>query len=281
MHVTCDLEKTNERRLEIERYMTENVMDVEFRCSHFGDCKSSHPEQFYEGQLHHIGRYYDLLMDEQPLRAVVVGQEYGYKPARVGCEDRYEDILKSAHLSRFKAEGNFPQRNPHMRGTTNVLRLLFGIPLGTDHESEFINIDGELVHIFDAFALINYLLCSAVSNDGSSRGMATRTMKQNCKNHFREVMQVLAPSVVIVQGKGFSQNVLKAFDSFESETDHIYRAKLGTNEILVAVFSHPSAHFPSNWGANCTTPYLLNTVAPSVESIRRDLQRRGQVLPFT
>ncbi len=76
---------------------------------------------------------------------------------------------------RFKAGGDYQARNPHMRGTANVLRLLFGIPLGADHNSEFMMIEGERIHIFDAFALVNYLLCSAVSADGRMRGLAART----------------------------------------------------------------------------------------------------------
>jgi len=182
-------------------------------------------------------------------------------------------IMHSGLNCRFKAEGGYKARNPHMRGTTNVLRLLFGISLGTDHDSEFMMIEGERIHIFDAFALTNYLLCSAVSTDGRMRGSATRTMMENCQGHFREVMRILEPSVVIVRGKTFWAWVSAVFDSVTQETDHVYRARLEPTETFVAVFTHPSAHFPHNWGANEQTPYLLETVAPSIASIRQQLRR--------
>jgi len=180
-------------------------------------------------------------------------------------------IMSSALEHRFKADGSYPARNPHMRGTTNVLRLLFGIPLGEDHDSEFLALSTGRVHIFDAFALVNYLLCSAVGADGSSRGLATPTMLTNCRHHFREAMRILEPSVVVLQGKGFWKWVKGAFDSVTQVTDHTYRVVLGTNRAVVAVFTHPSAHFPNNWGANSKTPYLLGTVAPSIASIRDQL----------
>ena len=181
-------------------------------------------------------------------------------------------IMKSGIGHRFMAGNGYPARNPHMRGTTSLLRLIFGIPLGTDHESEFIMIDGKRVHIFDAFALVNYLLCSAVATDGGKRGMATRTMKRNCRGHFREVMRVLEPSLVVVQGKTFWVSIREAFDRVSQETEHVFRARLGTAETLVAVFTHPSAHFPYNWGANHQTQYLLGTVAPAIEYIRQQLR---------
>ncbi len=273
MAVTCDRQKTEARLLALEQYLTTNVLGADFVCSDYRECRLSHTGTFYEGQLHHVGQFYDLLLDDLPLRVIVVGQEYGHQPARVGCQARYNMIMSSAHDFRFMAGDGYPVRNPHMRGTTNVLRLLFGIPLGTDHDSEFMMIEGECIHIFDAFALVNYFLCSAVSTDGKMRGLATRTMMKNCQGHFRDVMRILEPSVVVVQGKGSWRWVKAAFGSVRQETDHVYRARLGTTETFVAAFTHPSAHFPYNWGVNDQTPYLLETVAPSIACIRQQLRR--------
>jgi hypothetical protein len=198
MTLTCDRQTTNERRRALDQYLTAKVLAAEFVCTHYRECRLSHAETFYEGQLHHLGRFYDLLFDGSPLRIVVVGQEYGHEPARVDSQARYDMTMHSGLDCRFKAGDGYKARNPHMRGTTNVLRLLFGIPLGIDHDSEFMMIDGERIHIFDAFALANYLLCSAVSADGRMRGSATRTMMENCQGHFRQVMRILEASVVVV-----------------------------------------------------------------------------------
>ena len=48
-----------------------------------------------------------------------------------------------------------------MRGTTLPRRLLLGREPGTDAEGERL-LDG---HIFDGFALVNFLLCSALKQE--------------------------------------------------------------------------------------------------------------------
>jgi hypothetical protein len=82
--VKCDRKKTKARLLALEQYLTTNVLDADFVCPDYRKCRSSHAETFYEGQLHHLGQFYDLLFNDLPLRVVVVGQEYGHAPSRVG-----------------------------------------------------------------------------------------------------------------------------------------------------------------------------------------------------
>ncbi len=260
--------KSEDRQRALEQYLTANVLAAEFICMHYRGCKSSHAETFYEGQLHHVGRFYDLLFDKLPFRIVIVGQEYGHAPARVNSQVRYDMIMTSGLDCRFKAGAGYEARNPHMRGTTNVLRLLFGVPLGSDHESEFLKIDGQHVHLFDAFALVNYLLCSAVGNDGRTRGLATLTMRKNCQHHLREALRILKPSVLVVQGKRFWPWVQRAFDSVTHRAHEVHAGRLGSMQTLLASFTHPSARYPQDWGTNDRTPYLLQTVAPSIAWIR-------------
>src|SRR5437870_8620480 len=273
MTLTCDRQTAEVRRRRLEQYLTANVLAAEFICTHYCECRTSHAATFYQGQLHHVGRFYDLLFDGLPLRIVIVGQEYGHAPAQVASQARYAMIMSSGIDRRFKAESGYEARNPHMRGT-NVLRLLLSIPPGTDHESEFIQIDGERVHFFDAFALVNYLLCSAVENDGKTRGLATPTMMKNCQHHFREALRILEPSVIIVQGKTFWPWVRSAFDSVTHQAHEVHTARLGSMQTFVASFTHPSARYPHNWGTNDQTPYLLQTVAPSIAWIRDQVLNR-------
>lgn len=265
MSIIYDREATKKRRLELDQYLSTSVLGTDFVCADHLRCRSSHTGAFYEGQLHHVGRFYDLIFDNMPLRVVVVGQEYGHGPSLVDSPSRHAMIMRSAL-------GGYSARNPHMRGTTNVLRLLFGIPLGTDLDSEFITIEGKRIHIFDAFALVNYLLCTATEGVGTMRGIATPTMKKNCKVHFSKAIRILDPSIVIVQGKTFWPHVRQAFDSVTNLIEHVYRARLGSTETLVAVFAHPSARYPHNWGVNDHTPYLLGTVVPTIATIRQILQ---------
>jgi hypothetical protein len=205
----------------------------------------------------------------------VVGQEYGHPPAHVTLEDRNAMIMGSAHNRRFKAEPLFRARNPHMRGTTSLLRLLFSIPLGTDYEGEHIKVVGtRRVHLFDAFAMVNFLLCSALPPTGGTHGMSTKTMHSNCHHHFREVLRILEPTVVVVQGKGFWKSVQRSFDAIEPVSEPnlpVVVGRLSGRHIPTAVFTHPSAQGVHNWGRNAQTPYLLNTVAPTIERIRQRL----------
>ena len=239
MMIKCNKHKTEERLLTLEQYTTTAILDDEFVCSQYSECRSSHTGIFYEGQLHHVGKRYDLLLDSLPFRVVVVGQEYGHKPSRVSYQTRYNMIMSRGLNYRFKATDGYKARNPHMRGTTNVLRLLFGLPLSTDHDSEFLMINGEQVHLFDCFALVNYLICSAISTSGKKQGKATATMKRNCHGHFREVLRILEPSVIVVQGKSYWEWIKKAFDSIKQKEEQVYSATLGFREMFVGVFTHP------------------------------------------
>ena len=271
MGVAFEQGKSEAQILEAEQYLSNNVLGDNFVCQHYNAYKSSHPGAFYEGQLHHIGKHYGVTLNGSPLRVVVVGQEYGHPPARVDLRDRYAMIIGSGLGSRFTKQQGYEVRNPHMKGTTSALRLIFGIPLGTDHNSEFLLIEGKRVHIFDAFALVNYLLCSAVP-EGTRNGKATPTMMSHCRGHFRKVMHILEPSVIIVQGKGFWQKSIRnSFDSVSQVSDFVYKAKLASKESFIAAFSHPSAHFPYNWGINDHTEYLQNTVVPSIKIIHDHL----------
>src|ERR1051325_9841946 len=132
--ITVDRQKSDERRKALDAYLRLNVLAGDFICSHYKECRSSHREVFYEGQLHHVGKYYDLMMEGRPFRVVLVGQEYGHEPSHFDSQARYELIMKVARTK-------YTVRNAHMKGTANALRLLFGIPLGSDNQGEFLTID--------------------------------------------------------------------------------------------------------------------------------------------
>lgn len=122
----------------------------EFVCNSYGECKNSHqgPDaNFYEGQLHHVGRFYDISVDDRPFRIMVVGQEVGAPPARVLLPERQNEIAGCYLINRFNIEGpNHPGRNPHMRGTTSALRVLFGGDPGDDFAGEWVTaVDGQQV----------------------------------------------------------------------------------------------------------------------------------------
>jgi hypothetical protein len=266
----------------LNEYYSQNVLDSSnFVCRHSEECHRSHQGIFYEGQLHHIGKNYDISISGQAFRVMVVGQEYGHGPSHVSMEDRSIMVLDQTGIQK-----NFTNRNPHMRGTTSLLRLLFGIPLGSNHEDEFLHtINNERFHLFDAFSLVNYLLCSAVNEAESRSGKSTLVMHSNCLNHFIKTVEILDPTVVIVQGKSFWKSIQNAFRNINKISDTLYLAETSHQKIMIAVFTHPST--PDNihnWGRDAKTPYLLNTVFPTIELIRKHLftnliQRGEFVMP--
>ena len=264
-HIYFDQQKTIERIVALDSYFKTRVMESNrFTCSNFSACRKSHLGTFYQGQLHHIGSYYDAYLNNRPFRIIVVGQEYGHEPSFVSLSARRQMVLNQTGLHK-----TFPQRNPHMRGTTSALRLLFGLPLSVDHASEYLQSNSERCHLFDAFALVNYLLCSAVQEGEGRSGKATETMLKACQRHFRKAVEILEPTVMVVQSKGFWDWVKRSFDRVTKLSDELYQTHLGENQTFVAVFAHPSTpDNPHNWGRSANTTYLLDTVAPTLYKIR-------------
>jgi|GEM_PF-545380 len=286
---TSNPDLTARRREEMERYLATNVLEPErkqFVCGFANRCKASHHGQFYEGQLHHLGRHYDLAVDGRPLRIVVVGQECGHNPIHVAMDQRWNTVLMESGLHRrFYAGGGYRNRNSHMKGTTSVLRLLLGLGLGSNFRDETPQINDKHQHIFDAFALVNFLLCSAVRADApepteavnsdnpapAGEGMSTGEMQHNCSGHFRRCLEILKPNVIVVQGRGVRDWMGPALGlppTHGTTIDpEIERVRVNNSVALLVAFSHPSAR-DFRWGTNDHTPYLINTVTPKIQIIR-------------
>lgn len=159
-----------------------------------------------------------------------------------------------------------------MRGTTSLLRLLFGGMPGDDYPGEFLVLENRRVHIFEAFALTNFLLCSAINSGqgdtGSKRGKSTATMQRNCARHFLETMSILEPTVMVAQGIGVRDWLRAAVERPVSVGPNLESVRLRGRNCLLATFTHPSVPSRQNWGTDNRRPYLLDVVAPTVQSIR-------------
>jgi hypothetical protein len=259
---------------ELNDYLSRNVLDGDnFVCRHARACKaSSRADHFYEGQLHHIGRHYDLNKGRRPWRIVVCGQEYGSSHEHWSMEARYEQVtVGSGRASRFTATPGFRTRNSHMRGTTSLLRLWFGLGLGKDRQDEFIRVNEENTHIFDAFALVNFLMCTAT--DGGKKGKSTNVMQSYCAGHFRQIINIVKPTVLVCQGDRVSRWVREVFDVIPVGPQE-GRIRTSILDTRVLEFSHPTAWGSKNWGWNERTPYLLETVEPTVRRVRDDMLRK-------
>ena len=264
---------TRERVARLSDYLVREVLNEGFVCRSHDQCRAScSRREFYEGQLHHVGQHFDLEIDGTPTRIIIVGQEYGTGPAQVSLEGRSEMI-------RASATKGFRGRNPHMQGTTTLLRLLFRRDPGDDDSNEQVLLERPF-HIFEGFALVNYLLCSAIESlrdvrldlvnfRGAARGLSTRTMRQNCKIHFRKVIEILDPTVIIAQGIGVRRWIGSAFelpfDRGPTDPNGIGRAHLLT-------FVHPSAPIQICWGRSLRSEYLRQTVVPTVTNLIARIQ---------
>jgi uracil-DNA glycosylase len=156
-----------------------------------------------------------------------------------------------------------------------LLRLIFGLGLGADHAGEFLDINGERAHIFECFALVNFLLCSAVRTGGKPTGRlagkpgrSTKTMRANCSSHFRAALDILEPTLVVAQGYGVREWIATAYGlPAQRPQDGVEQVQIGATMATLVSFSHPSAHAPLNWGLNERMPYLLDTVAPTIAQL--------------
>jgi hypothetical protein len=250
---------TKTRLDSLSAYLRQEVMAEDFICNSYRECKASADcagLTFYEGQLHHIGSNYDLEVDGSATRIVIVGQEYGHKPARVDLKARHEMILRSASAT-------WRGRNPHMKGTTTLLRLLHKRDPGEDEIGEQLLLDtGKTIHLFDGFALVNYLLCSAVSGN-SAQGKATDSMIINCARHLRKVIDILEPTLVILQGYGVRWWIAQAYRCPWKKGTVDEWLDLDGRLTRVLTFYHPS-YRGCPWGRRLQSEYLDMTIIPAV-----------------
>jgi hypothetical protein len=272
--ITVDLAKTLSRIETLRSYIESNLLaDGKFLCSNESDCRQSRRpgDMFREGTMSHLGRHFDLFVDGKPLRIVVVGQESGFPKhapelaARVTLDARYTQVHDQTGLQQryYKTKGR-KGRNPHMRGTTSALRILMGTGAGADYDGENIQpANGKPFHVYDGFALVNRLLCSA-SPPNSSNGRPTPTMFRNCTGHFAATLRILEPTVVILQGAAVSTWAMTALKAGKRYTGNLREAYLGEHRMLVCEFSHPSAHRELRWGDRPDAPYLQHVVTPTL-----------------
>lgn len=262
-------ERSSARGARLDAYFRKHVLDREFLCRHYDECRQSRSEYlFFEGQLPHVGPHYDLEVAGRPTRIVIIGQEYGHGPGRVGLSKRSDMIRRSASQD-FRSRA----RNPHMKGTASLLRLLLGRAPGTDAEGERLGLSPE-AHIFEGFALVNALLCSSVREakatgdqfKGAAKGFSSSTMRRNCGAHLLAALEILEPTIIVVQGQGVRKWIAPALD-ISPQGAVTERVRVGSMDADLFTFDHPSAGGASGyWGNSPHSRYLTEIVTPAIQS---------------
>jgi hypothetical protein len=269
--ITVDLPATRRRIARLNRYVEENLLrQNKFICSSCTACRRSKrpSDEFLAGTMGHVGRRFDLKTGAKPLRIVVVGQEA--KDTKVSLAERYEQVrMGSGRDRRYKAQPEHKSRNPHMRGTTSALRVIFGTGPGADYEGEFVRpATGRPFHIFDGFALLNRLLCYAGPEKGV-QARPTKTMFENCSTHLGAALDILEPTILILQGKAVSASTDRVLTKERTYSDHLYEGFRGEQRMLVCQFSHPSARGELRWGDDLNAPYLKVVKQTLTQALRR------------
>ena len=244
--IRTDSDRTAARIVRLSEYVEQEVLNSErFCCGSEGDCRASvspdtgrvkQQRDFYEGQLHHVGSEYDLWLGGYPFRIVVVGMSYG-QSGQPTLHKRSEQIR-----SAFRCP-----ENPHMRGTRRIVRSLLGLPAS----GEDIQNKEENLLAADRFALVNYLLCSAVVSNAKGEldraDKSTAMMRRQCGRHFRKAMEILEPTVIVAQGTAWwIKTALTGEDHPRVWPLSVWRVTEPCRSLVVEL-SHPSARNKKGW----------------------------------
>lgn len=276
--LTSDPDASASRRAALASYLERRVLGKRsgFRCVHANACRrSAGASTFYEGQLSYVGDHYELTDRTRALRVLIVGMERGGEDGydeHVGMERRHDEVMR--HLP--------PRSEPlnlHMRGTLRQLAIVFGLFDGLGETDGMLLTTHGDVHVFEAFALVNCTLCSAVRTETKKRdSMTTRTMRINCQPHLRRTVELLAPTLVITQGKNTHGSFAAAIGGTLSEVPLPAQAtalRKHAHPLVVADSDAGSIvwarlHHPSYWmrpPATCAA-YYHEVVVPTLTAAR-------------
>lgn len=258
--ITVDLAISAARKDALEAYLADHVWNTAsgFHCTSAFMCRPSAEKRgaaFYEAQGQMVGPAYDLTVDGQSLRVLIIAMETGEDKQHRTVEQRTTDALKAAQIK-------FRQRNPHMRGVTFALRIAFGLPVDDD-DAEYLNLDdGTRVQLLEAYAMANLLLCSAVV-EGTMNSRSTGMMRASCSRHMRATIAILQPTLVISQGAVLDETLRASLGVTEPHTANLATCQLDGHRFLWASLRHPTRSWHS-----LKHPYLHEVVVPTITSGR-------------
>lgn len=264
MAVVTDSAQSAEFRRSLESYLHNVVSaDGRFCCESAEECsRSIRPEnQFASGQLSYVGDGYAASIDDTPFRVLVVSMQVG---------DAEAPVTMARRQAQIQTRVNQPpaSRNPHMRGVTYALQLLYG----RDPEPRLEHLD-DGTHVLDAYAMANSTLCSNLPTAGASRrGAPSKVMTQLCARHLRETVRILRPTVIHSQGRttrGLSTHtaVKSVLDECTDVSEWNARVRIDGVETVWCSLPHPAAGAPFAWQWT-STAFFRDVVAPTLRDAR-------------
>ena len=252
---TTDLHATRRRLAALDAYYSAAVLDGDrFVCASAAACEASAAKPgvgFYEAQGSAVGPRYDVWEDGVPTRVLVVPMETGRPRTRVSVEERTAEV-------QVLAQRPWRRWNPHMRGVGLALRLAFGRGLGDDDEGLHLPTVEGPVHLLDAYAMANLLLCGAVQV-GTVNSRSTRVMRRNCSRHLAATIDVLEPTLVISQGQTVSAPVASVVDVVERHSERVATCSVNGRR-----FVWVDLHHPTRLWSSLGHSYLHEFVVPAI-----------------
>lgn len=103
-------------------------------------------------------------------------------------------------------------------------------------------------------------------------------MFKNCGVHFAATVDILQPTIVIVQGTLVKRWVTPILTPEREHGDHLYEARFGEQRMMVCTFSHPPSHGDLRWGDNPGSAYMREVVVQTFtrRSNAHERARSGQ-----
>ena len=225
--------------------------------------------------LPHIGTRYDCLLvkNQNPVRILVLGrealEERGYTIAA-----RSEQILSGGGVS-------YKNRNPHMQGTTILLKYILKDICGIEFDKNTDNEETEKInhcHIFNYFALANWHLHGCFV--GNTPKYSNAIMTEIAGINFIEIAKILEPTVVILQGSTIWFN--DAMNKYNKNKDVKYEwdfKKVNDDKYLVFSpkagnkfsfpvirFVHPTQRNKNRW-IDKDDDYFDKTIKPVLKKV--------------
>lgn len=262
IEAVTDIAASAAYRERLDEILRERVLDSggTFCCASGSSCRASvGAHGFAAGQLSYVGDHYATTMLQRPLQILIVSMQVGDDEAPVTMARRREQV-------RTRIPESFGKRNQHMAGVTTALRILFGGEPGAERAGEMLTTPEGEVHVLDAYAMANSVLCSRRPGAGRE-GSPSRQMIENCGRHLRATVEALEPTVIHSQGRGARSSTHQAIericDDIDRIDDEVAFVTIGTTRAVWCSLKHPAR----NWG-QLGRRYLHDVAAPALARTR-------------
>jgi len=268
MAFTVDRAASKRKLNQLERYFNQQIWNPDdgFICSSKEMCRTSAMRKpdtaFYGGQGQMVGPSFDLAENGIPLRVLVIPMEYGTARRGVSVAKRSEHVVRTGDKA-------FNKLNPHMRGVLFALQLAYGLHVGEMGDTHLPLVGKAPVHLFEAFAMVNLLWCSAVKK-GTMSSRSTGMMRASCARHMRATIDILKPTLVMSQGVGLDETLRASLGVREPINAHLATCDLDGNQFVWASLKHPTLSWHSTKYA-----YFKEVVKPTITQARAVAMERA------